>query len=46
MEPVDRLYPVNEHSACYLEDAQGYPLPVTPQNVWAAVQANPDRPDS
>jgi hypothetical protein len=44
--PVNWLYPVNEHSDYYLKGQRGEELPVTPHNLWAEVQANPDRSDS
>lgn len=46
MAPVSWLYPVNENSDYYLDSAGGVQLRVTPDNLWAEIQATPDRSDS
>ena len=46
MAPVHWLYPVNESSDYYLETDSGGRLPVTPENLWSEIQANPNRSDS
>ena len=46
MAPVNWLYPVNESSDYHLVGRSGEQLPVTPDNLWAEIQASPDRSDS